>query len=139
MEYNGDYGFDDFLVQGGAASDSALADYLVSFLSRGFCKIESAVQTGEFGCSTICTQDEHGTVLFGRNYDWEECQTVIVHTKPKSGYESVSTCCLDFLGFSENYTPDGSMSERMQSLAVIYVPLDGMNEKGLVVGPDGRR
>ena len=111
MEYNGDYGFDDFLAEGGAASDSEVADYLISFLSHGFYKIESDVQTREFGCSTICTQDEHGTVLFGRNYDWEECRTMIVHTKPKDGYESVSTCCLDFLGFNENYYPDGSMIE----------------------------
>ena len=133
MEYVGDYGFDEFLARGGAASDGAVADYLVSFLSRGFYKIESDVQTGEFGCSTICTQDEHGIVFFGRNYDWEECQTMIVHTKPKEGYESISTCCLDFLGFSGNYAPDGSMMERMQTLAAIYVPLDGMNEKGLVV------
>lgn len=133
MEYNGDYGFDELLAQGGAASDGALADYLVTFLSRGFYKAESDVKTGEFGCSTICVSDEHGTVFFGRNYDWEECQTMIVHTRPKNGYESVSTCCLDFLGFDEGYAPDGSMMERMQTLAAIYVPLDGMNEKGLVV------
>ena len=133
MEFSGDYGFDDFLAQGGAASDGKVADYLVTFLSHGFYKIESDVQTGAFGCSTICTQDEHGTVFFGRNYDWAECQSMIVHTVPKDGYESVSTCCLDFLGFSQDYAPDGSMMDRMQTLAAIYVPLDGMNEKGLVV------
>lgn len=43
MEYDGDYGFDDFLAQGGAASDGQLANYLVSYLSRGFYKIESDV------------------------------------------------------------------------------------------------
>lgn len=133
MEYSGDDGFDDFLARGGAASDRGVADYLASFLSHGFYKMESDVQTGEFGCSTIYTQDEHGTVFFGRNYDWTECRAMIVHTKPKDGYESVSTCCLDFLGFGEGYTPDGSMMERMQTLAAIYVPLDGMNAKGLVV------
>ena len=95
MEYKGDYGFDEFLAQGGAASDGEVADYLVSFLSHGFYKMESDVQTGEFGCSTICTRDEDGIVLFGRNYDWAECQTMIVHTVPDGGYESISTCCLD--------------------------------------------
>ena len=133
MEFDGDYGFDEFLAQGGAVSDSALADYLVTFLSHGFYKVESDVQTGDFGCSTICVKDDQGTVFFGRNYDWEECKTMIVHTKPKSGYESVSTCCLDFLGFSAHHAPDGSMLERMEALAAVYVPLDGMNEKGLVV------
>ena len=33
MEYRGDYGFDKFLAQGGAADDSAVADYLIGFLS----------------------------------------------------------------------------------------------------------
>lgn len=133
LEYTGDYGFDDFLAQGGAASDGQVANYLVSFLSRGFYKVESDVETGDFGCSTICTRDENGTTFFGRNYDWAECRAIIVHTKPQNGYESVSTCCLDFLGFSEDYSPDGSMMERMQTLAAIYVPLDGMNEEGLAV------
>lgn len=133
MEYDGDYGFDEFLARGGAVSDSEVAKYLASFLSHGFYKMESGVQTGEFGCSTICTRDEHGTVFFGRNYDWTECRTMIVHTVPNDGYESVSTCCLDFLGFGGDYVPDGSMMERIQTLAAIYVPLDGMNEKGLVV------
>lgn len=133
MEYIGDYGFDDFLAQGGAASDGEVAEYLVSFLSHGFYKIESDVQTGEFGCSTICTRDEQGIVFFGRNYDWMECRAMIVHTVPDNGYESISTCCLDFLGFGEDYEPDGSMMDRMQTLAAIYVPMDGMNEKGLMV------
>lgn len=133
MEYKGDYGFDEFLAKGGADSDSAVADYLVSFLSRGFYKVEGDVQTGDFGCSTICVKDEHDVVLFGRNYDWEECQAMIIHTVPDDGYESISTCCLDFLGFGERYAPDGSMMERIQTLGAIYVPLDGMNEKGLIV------
>ena len=133
MEYIGDYGFDDFLSKGGASSDSAVADYLVTFLSHGFYNIENDVQTGDFGCSTICTADEQGAIFFGRNYDWEECRAMIVHTVPEDGYASVSTCCLDFLGFGEGYVPDGSMMDRMQTLAAIYVPLDGMNEKGLMV------
>ncbi len=133
MEFVGDYGFDEFLAKGGAKSDSEVADYLVSFLSHGFYKIKTDVQTGNFGCSTLYTQDVNGTYFFGRNYDWSECRTMIVHTKPKNGYESISTCCLDFLGFRENYVPDGSMMERMQSIAAIYVPLDGMNSEGLVI------
>lgn len=133
MELAGDDGFDAFLAQGGADSDSGVADYLISFLSHGFYKTDSKVQTGDFGCSTICTQDANGTYFFGRNYDWAECQAMIVRNKPKNGYESVSTCCLDFLGFGDSYVPDGSMMERIQSIAALYVPLDGMNSAGLVV------
>ena len=133
MEYTGDYGFDAFLEQGGAVSASALADYLVEFLSHGFYKNSGTINAGEFGCSTICVEDGSGGTLFGRNYDWAACQAMIVHTRPEKGYASISTCCLDFLGFGTEFRPDGSMVERMESLAAIYVPLDGMNEKGLMV------
>ena len=133
MEFAGDYGFDDFLAQGGAKSDGEVADYLVSFLSHGFYKNKSSAQPGGFGCSTIFTQDANGDYYFGRNYDWAQCRAMIVHTKPQNGYASISTCCLDFLGFGADYAPDGSMMERIQSIAAVYVPLDGMNDQGLMV------
>ncbi len=133
MEYVGDYGFDEFLAQGGADSDSALAVYLASYLSHGYCKTERNVPEEAFGCSTVCVTDEHGVTYFGRNYDWKDCRALIVHTKPDNGFESVSTCCLDFLGFGGDYRPDGSMADRIMTLAAIYVPLDGMNEKGFAV------
>ena len=134
MEYRGDYGFDEFLAQGGAADDSAVADYLIGFLSRGYYKkADNEIKPGDFGCSTVCVKDKNGTVYFGRNFDWAKGRAMIVHTMPEDGYESLSTCDLDFLGFGDDYTPDGSMQERIQTLAAIYVPLDGMNEKGLVI------
>jgi len=133
MEYRGDYGFDEFLKHGGAKSDSDVAEFLASYLSHGFYHVDAQVETKAAGCSTICTETADGRVLFGRNFDWAECSAMIVHTKPQNGYESISTCCLDFLGFGENYVPDSSMMNRIQALAAIYVPLDGMNEKGLMV------
>ena len=134
MEYRGDYGFDEFLAQGGAADDSAVADYLIGFLSRGYYKkADNEIKPGDFGCSTVCVKDKNGTVYFGRNFDWAKGRAMIVHTMPEDGYESLSTCDLDFLGFGDDYQPDGSMQERIQTLAAIYVPLDGMNEKGLVI------
>lgn len=133
LTYKGEYGFDEFLAQGGASSDEAVADYLVSFLSNGFYKPDNSPNTADIGCSTIAAKAPDDKVLFGRNYDWEKCSAMIVHTIPKNGYASVSTCCLDFLGFDENWQADGSMMDRMMALAAIYVPLDGMNEKGLMI------
>ena len=133
MEYAGDYGFDAFLERGGAASDDEVAAYLTEFLSRGFYKPEATVAVSDFGCSTVCVQDDTGNVQFGRNYDWAPCSAMMVHTKPRQGYESVSTCCLDFLGFGGEYDPAGSLPQKLLSLAAVYVPLDGMNEMGLMV------
>ena len=134
MEYRGDYGLDEFLAQGGADSDSALGNYLIGYLSGGYYKQENLeIKPGDFGCTTVCVKDQNGAVYFGRNFDWEKGRAMIVHTVPDHGYESLSTCDLDFLGFGDDYEPDGSMMERLQTLAAIYVPVDGMNEKGLVI------
>ena len=134
MTYRGDYGLDEFLAQGGADSDSALANYLMGYLSGGYVTQEDFEFTvGDYGCTTVCVKDKKGDVYFGRNFDWKNDRAIIVYTEPKNGYQSFSTCDLDFLGFGDDYAPDGSMMERLQTLAAIYVPVDGMNEKGLVV------
>ena len=73
-----------------------------------------------------------GSQLMGRNFDWEKCNAIIVHTVPDNGYESISTCNIEFLGFGEGWKPEGMVNQYM-ALAAIYVPLDGMNEKGLCV------
>lgn len=98
-----------------------------------FYKPESNIAIGQYDSSAVYIQDEYGTFFFGRNYDGTKCRTMIVHARPKNGYESISTCCLDFLDLDENNTPDGSLLDRMKCLAAIYAPLDGMNSKGLVV------
>lgn len=133
MEYKGDYGFGDFLAQGGAASTEELAAYLISYLSHGFVTQEPDVPLPDFGCSTMTVTSPEGTTLFGRNYDWTSCNAMVIRTVPRDGYESVSTTCLDFLGFGEDWAPDTDMMSRMMALAAIYIPMDGMNEKGLCV------
>ncbi|MBP7174700.1 MAG: linear amide C-N hydrolase [Thermoclostridium sp.] len=133
LTFKGEYGFDEFIAQGGASNDEAVACYLVSFLSNGFYKPDTSPNATDIGCSTITANTPDDKVLFGRNYDWEKCSAMIVHTIPKNGYASVSTCCLDFLGFDENWQADGSMMDRMMAIASIYVCLDGMNEKGLMI------
>lgn len=133
MEYKGDYGLDKFLEQGGAKSDSELGDYIASFLSRGFWKPDTSFAGGQYGCSTLAVHSPEGAALFGRNFDWEECNIMLVHTIPQDGYESVATCNLDFLGFGAGWKPDESLGDKFVALASVYVILDGMNEKGLCV------
>ncbi len=130
MEYAGDYGFATFLEQGGAKSDTEMAGYISEFLSKGFYKYETADST--YGCSTIAALTPDGSYVFGRNFDWEESIGMIVKAKPDGAYASISTVNLDFLGFSEGFLPEG-FSNSFMALAAVYVPLDGMNEKGLCI------
>ena len=132
MTYEGDYGLDDFLEQGGAKSSNDIAAFVCRHLFYGLVSPDD--RPAEFGCSFITTKDKEGNVLTGRNFDWPNCQSpiVVVHTRPEKGYASVSTSCITFLGFNDDWTPK-EMTDRMPLIAAIYAPLDGMNEKGLVV------
>ena len=124
--YRGSYGFDEFLSRGGAKTDSEVASYLTEFLSGGFYK--SNVESIDTGCS-VFVKDE----IFARNFDWVDAPIMITKTYPEDGYSSIATCNLSFLGFGDGFNPTDSFMSSLLSLASIYVPLDGVNEKGLCV------
>ena len=126
LHYKGDYGFKGFLEQGGAKTDAQMATYIASSLSHGYYK--PALTTPEGGCTTV-----NGSNFFARNFDWDQVGNyIILHTEPDDGYASIATSNLSFLGFGTDWKPS-SMQEKFMAMASIYVPLDGMNEKGLCV------
>ena len=133
MDFKGDYGLDQFLEEGGADSDDGVGRFVASYLTDGHYTYQGNTVSAPFGCSFFSARNKAGEPLFGRNYDWEESTVLLVRTQPKNGYASVSTCCMDFMGFGEDYKPNGSAIERFKAIAAIYAPLDGMNEKGLIV------
>lgn len=129
VRYEGNYGFDEFLAQGGAASDQAVAEYLTSSISDSGLRV--LFGGNPFGCSTLSAVGQEGGYLFGRNFDWENCNAMIVSAKPENGYASVSTVNTDFIqagGLDTSKLPD-----QIQAIVGLYAPLDGMNEKGLAV------
>lgn len=126
VQYEGEYGFDTFLEQGGAASDVDVAAYITSLLAQ-----EIHMEGVPFGCSTLSVENQDGGYLFGRNFDWNTCSGLIVSARPQKGYASVSTVNMDFVragGLDLSKLPDS-----VQALVSLYAPLDGMNEKGLAV------
>ena len=130
MEYEGDYGLDKLIEKGGVSSDQELIDHIVDVLYHDMCDVQ--VGNSPFGCSTLRATTEEGNVLFGRNYDFEDRKAMVVITEPKNGYKSISTCNLDLLGMDDSWKPD-TFVNKMMSLASIYMPVDGMNEKGVCV------
>ena len=133
MTVNGSVGFEAFIDAGGASSAEEVSAYLGDYLSAGpFGKMETKVSTGEFGCSTLKIGHNTGGFLVGRNYDWDDCTTLIIRNIPSNGYASLSTVNLDFLGFGDGYKPEG-MVNAFKAVVGVYVPMDGINEKGLVV------
>lgn len=126
VRYEGDYGFNTFLEQGGADSDAGVAAWLASQLEQ-----DVFLSGNSFGCSTLSVENRDGGYLFGRNFDWNTCNGLIVSARPENGFSSVSTVNLDFIrsgGMDISRFPD-----QIQAFVSLYAPLDGMNEKGLAV------
>ncbi len=129
MVYKGDYRFNDFLEQGGASDDLAVAEFVIQDVFHGLLPID--LRGGTFGCSTISAETPEGDAVFGRNFDWGTCTALIVQTSPAEGYDSVSTVNMDFLNLGLDMPEE--MQMRLLSAAAPFAPMDGMNEKGLCV------
>jgi len=129
MTYYGDYGFDKFL-EVGAESDADIEKFVVKRLLKGL-PIDLGITGG--GCTCFSVKNEQGEILYGRNFDYSYSPTLQVYTEPKNGYASISTVSLSFIGYSEEYLPEGSVFNKFLTLAAPYLPCDGMNEKGVVI------
>ncbi len=125
IRFEGDDFFEAFLKDGGASTDSDVVAFLAGKLETG----GLAFGGNPFGCSTLAVESPEGERLFGRNFDWNHCDALIVKSKPENGYASISTVNTDFIqGISFSALPDEA-----KALIALYAPLDGMNEKGLTV------
>lgn len=128
VKYSGDHKFDEFLSRGGASSDAEV----VAFISENLLSSAGlSFGSSPFGCSTISVKNEDGGYLFGRNFDWNSCNAMIVHSVPEKGYASISTVNTDFINMSGLKL--SSLPDKAQAVISMYAPLDGMNEKGLAV------
>ena len=123
--FSGNDGLEAFLTQGGASSDMEVMEFLAKELLA-----DVTINSKSFGCSTLAVPTPDGHTLFGRNFDWQSCEALVVTSKPIEGYASISTVNLDFISRA-----GGALlaQDTALVLAALYAPLDGMNEKGLAV------
>lgn len=127
--FKGDYGFKAFLEQGGAKNDDEMAKYIQHFLSHGYMDAEGyEVPKSIYGCTSF-----QGNDLLSRNFDYPPSHqfVVLVRTEPKDGYRSISTTTWSLM-FGGDWHPIAGM-DGMPALGAVYIPLDGVNEKGLCV------
>ena len=131
MTISGDYYLDDFINQGGVKSDSELITFITNHITKGL--IPMKLEQPEIGCSSFTATSEDGEKLFGRNYDFKQTSIAVVHTNPgKDRYKSISTIDLGFLGIDEKGI--NGLMHKVKALAAPFVPLDGINEKGVACG-----
>lgn len=84
-------------------------------------------QNGQIGCSAFYYREKNNICLVGKNLDWKKDPVLLLKTKPANGYSSLSLVNLDFCDFFNLNSMDHKI------LLAPYVPLDGMNEEGLIV------
>ena len=131
LDYDADYDFDGFLSSGGASSSLQLVQYGMSV----FPSMKLSLSNLGYGCSAFYAASDDSRLIFGRNFDMDAKNSgsyLVVHTKPAGAYESFSTVNLKFIGI--NGAPESPDDETSPLLFAPYVPLDGINEKGLSIG-----
>lgn len=89
------------------------------------------IKTPDFGCSAFTAKAADGTVRMGRNYDFKyDTSALMVHCKPKDGYESIAFSALDNLQAND---ADANLKKKLACVAAPFVCLDGINEAGVSI------
>lgn len=88
-----------------------------------------------FGCAAFAAVTADGDHLLGRNFDYTETDTILVHSHPEGAYESIGIADLGVLGVGQeaSVNPDSPLG-RLIMIITPYMVVDGMNEKGVGAG-----
>lgn len=92
---------------------------------------------GFWACSLFAALADPESRVYGRNFDWEYSPALLLFSNPEGRYASVAMVDIAYLDFSGEKAQDldGLPLEALESLLYApWLPFDGMNEKGLVVG-----
>ncbi len=97
-----------------------------------------------WGCSLFASFADPQNMLSGRNFDWEYSPALLLFYQPPDGYTSASMVDIAYLGYDQE-SAQGLANEPLVNRAALlsapFLPFDGLNEQGLVVGmaavPDG--
>lgn len=130
MDYKNGYHLEE-LLQKNISSDGELADILAGYISHGF-YTPSVEPEIHIGCSTLTCMNEEGNMLWGRNFDWYDSVPIVVRATPNGGYASISTCEFSNITGDTTSLPEG-IANSFLAIAAYWVPMDGINEKGLCV------
>jgi hypothetical protein len=128
MEYDGDYGFAEYLKTGVRPSTDAEAPggETAAWAEETAGRPEGA----PWFCSCFAVSTRDGRVLVGRNFDWRLHPALLLFTRPPKAFASVSMVDISYLGFGRGAPSEENMRSLMQAP---FLPFDGLNERGLAV------
>ena len=137
MEYKASYDLDD-VIANDIDENAELLSYVIGRVGKGLpLKIGSSQVADEngdtqtFNCTSFqATKADGDGFWYGRNYDYFKNPTMVTISHPKKGYASIACSDMSHFGYSLEKLPDAFM-KKLNCLAAIYAPVDGINEKGL--------
>ena len=137
MEYKAEYDLDD-LISKDIDSNSKLLAYVIGRVGKGLpINIKSSQVADENGetrtmnCTSFqAAQADGDGFWYGRNYDYFKNPTMVTVSRPKKGYASIAVSDMSHFGYGLEKLPEKFLA-RVNCLASIYAPVDGINEKGL--------
>ncbi len=95
-----------------------------------------ACQIG-WGCAIFAALGDPASRVYGRNFDWRFSPALLLFTDPPDGYASVSMVDIEYLGIASSTAKSLTtltIAERRKLLSAPSLPIDGMNDQGLVIG-----
>lgn len=126
MDVKYDYSIDN-IINYGITDDQSMVDAITK---ECIPLIPVHIKAPEFGCTAFTMHDTGNGTMMGRSYDFAlDTSAMIVHCKPKNGYESVAFAALD--NVSANNID--SLESKFAALTAPFICLDGINEKGVSI------
>ncbi|MBQ8195825.1 MAG: linear amide C-N hydrolase [Oscillospiraceae bacterium] len=117
------------------ADISTIDEFIEWAAKEHFFGLPIELDESNFGCSAFTAATPEGQRLFGRNFDYDETDTLVFYTEPNDGYASYGVTDLKFFDIGTKNGLDGnSIPAKALMLAAPYATMDGINEAGVGVG-----
>ena len=129
MDYRYDYQMSDLLTHNIHDSND-LVKWVVSHLISSDKDLSYSINMGDGGDGgAFVAQDNNDNILYARNYDYlQSAKNVLIHTYSKDGYEAIAMAAGGWIDI------DGvDLSDNPLLMALPYLAMDGMNEKGMMI------
>lgn len=128
VHYRQDY-FLDKALNAEIKTEQDLLDFINKEMYFGY-GIDANID--KYACSGFISKTDGGKYLTGRSFGLGGTDKLAVYSTPKNAYASLSMVSLDMLGIGGQSGPEAlSTYGRIAILAAPYIPMDGVNEKGV--------
>lgn len=126
---SGNYYMDDFIEANGSYNNKDLSNFLNGYTSKNLLPVKEIEINEMKTTSSSVTFNENNETILATNSISNTNSTLIVQTNSTNAYKSISTVNLGYFGV----TTELEFFDKTIGNAAVYLPSNGINEKGLSV------